>query len=253
MTVIWTIALREWRALFISPLAWSLLAAIFCITGYMLNSGLDYYTTMQWRSQMMNAGVFSLTDVVSQVLGNGAVLLLLLTPLLTMRLIADEKRQETWPALASSPASLTQIVLGKYLGLILFLLVLVAVLGLQPALLSLYGELDVGQTLSALLGLFLVAAAFGSIGLAASSATENPIVAAIITFGVLLMLWIAAWWGEGSGGGFEQVMGYISLFSHYEKFLQGVVSSADLVYFLILSTLGPLLAVRKLNGERFNG
>lgn len=255
MRSILTIALREWRSMFLSPLAWVLLAVLFGICAYMFNAALLQYQVKVMQFRMMGGPQeMSLTDwTVAPVLGNAAIILLLLIPLITMRLVADEKRRDTWPALASSPLSLVQILMGKYLGLLLFLLVAVGLLALMPLTLIPFGKPDWGQVLSALLGLFLLSAAFGSVGLAASSATDNPIVAAVATFGVLLLLWIAAWMGENTGGVLDQTVGYLSLIKHYQNFLQGSVSSADLVYFLLLSAAALTFARQRLAAERIQG
>jgi ABC-2 type transport system permease protein len=255
MHTIWIIAKREWRSMFLSPLAWTLLAVLFAIAAVILNAQLENYLKQMLQFQAFGQRAeFSLTDwTIAPMLGNTAVLLLLLMPLLTMRLISDEKRRDTWPALASSPVSIPQIILGKYLGLLFFLIIVVALLALQPALLFLYGQPDLGQVLSGLVGLFLVSATFGAVGLAASSITDNPLVAAVISFGVLLMLWIAGWWGESGNTPFEQTLEYLSLFNHYENFLQGVVSSADLIYFVLISLLGLLFAMERLAMEQING
>lgn len=255
MRAIFTIALREWRAMFLSPLAWTLLAVLSALLSYMFTAAIVNYQVKQMQYQsfgMMKD--FSLTDwTIAPVFGNAAVLLLLILPLVTMRLVADEKRRNTWAALASSPLSPMHIILGKYFGLLLFLLVTVALVGLPAAVLFAFGSPDLGQVLSGLFGLFLVAAAFGAVGLAASAATENPIVAALLSFGVLLMLWIASWMGEGSGGGMSQVLTYISLLNHFDNFLKGVVTSEDLAYFLILISLGLLFARQRLVAERIQG
>lgn len=255
MKAILVIALREWRTMFLSPLAWSLLAVLFAIIGWMFNASLANYQIKQMQFQAFGgAAALPLTDMTAMpVLGNAAVLMLLLLPMVTMRLIADEKRRETWAAIASSPLMPMQIVLGKYLGLLLFLLVLVGLLAIIPLTLFALGTPDGGQILSGLVGLFLVGAAFGAVGLAASSATENPIVAAVTSFGILLGLWIATWMGESTGEGLSKVLSYLSLMDHYGKFLQGAVSSADLAYFLVLIAASLLFARQRLLAERISG
>lgn len=255
MKAILTIALREWRTMFLSPLAWSLLAVLFAIAGWMFNAALANYQYKQMQFQAFGSGAsLPVTDMtVMPVLGNAAVLMLLILPLVTMRLIADEKRRETWAALASSPLMPMQIVLGKYLGLLLFLLVLVGLMALLPLALYPLASPDTGQILSGLLGLFLVGAAFGAVGLATSSATDNPIVAAISAFGILLGLWISTWMGESTGEGLSQLLAYLSLMDHFSKFLQGVVSSTDLAYFLILIAASLLFARQRLLAERISG
>ncbi|MBF0190738.1 MAG: ABC transporter permease subunit [Magnetococcales bacterium] len=255
MRAIVTIALRELRGMFYSPLAWTLLAVLFAICAYMFNAGvLSYQIQMlEYQTYGMRGGLPLTERTIAPMLGNAAVLLLLLMPLLSMRLIAEEKRQGTWPALACSPISPTGIILGKYLGLLLFLGIAVGLLALPPLTLYAYGNPDTGQFLAGLLGLFLTAAAFGAVGLAASSATEHPNVAAVVSFGVLLMLWILSWMGNASGGTVDKMLAYFSLMNHYQNFLSGVISSADLSYFLLLSAAGLLFARQRLMADRVQG
>ncbi|MBF0589752.1 MAG: ABC transporter permease subunit [Magnetococcales bacterium] len=255
MRAIMVLALREWRGAFLSPLAWTLLAVLFGLNAFMFNAALGQYVAQQMQFQMYGANQdLPLTDwVVAPVLGNSAVILLLLVPLVSMRLIADEKRRETWPALASSPLTAMQIVWGKYIGLLLFLLAAVLLLAIPPLTLYPFGSPDTGQMITGLAGLFLLSASFGAVGLATSSATDNPIVAAISSFGILLLLWIISWMGETSGSALDQTLAYLSMMSHYEKFLHGVVNSEDLIYFLILTAFGLLFTRQRLLHERIHG
>lgn len=255
MRAIVTIAVREVRGMFHSPLAWTLLAVLFALCAYMFNAGvLSYQIQMvEYQAYGMRGGLPLTERTIAPMLGNAAILMLLLIPLISMRLVAEEKRQGTWPALASSPLSPMTIVLGKYLGLLLFLAIAIGLLAIPPLTLYPFGDPDTGQFLAGLLGLFLTAAAFGAVGLAASSATENPNVAAVISFGVLLMLWILSWMGNASGGQVDKMLAYFSLMNHYQNFLMGVVSSADLIYFVLLSAAGLLFARQRLMAERIQG
>ncbi|MEO5363945.1 MAG: ABC transporter permease subunit [Magnetococcus sp. DMHC-8] len=255
MRVLFTIALRELRNMFLSPLAWTLLAVLFAVTSYMFMAAVFNYQVKQVQFQTFGEmGKLSLTDwTVAPMLGNAAVLLLLLMPMLTMRLFAEEKRRGTWAAIASSPLSPMQIILGKYLGLMLFLAITVGLLAMPPLLLFFFGKPDLGQLLSGLSGLFLLASSFGAVGLAASSATDNPMVAALSAFGTLLLLWIASWMGDSGGSGVAAVLTYLSLTGHYQNFLTGVVNSTDLIYFLLLTAVGLLFARQRLMAERIRG
>ncbi|MEO5340352.1 MAG: ABC transporter permease [Magnetococcus sp. MYC-9] len=255
MRAIGTIALRELRSMFLSPLAWTLLAVLFAITAYMFMAAVFNYQVKLVQFQSYGeVGKLSLTDwTIAPMLGNAAVMLLLIIPMVTMRLFAEEKRRGTWAAIASSPLAPMEIILGKYLGLLLFLAITVSLLSLPTFLLFFFGKPDLGQLLSGLLGLFLLAASFGAVGLAASSATDNPIVAALAAFGLLLLLWVAAWMGEAGGSGVGLLLGYLSITGHYQNFLTGVVSSTDLVYFLLLAATGLLFARQRLMAERIRG
>lgn len=255
MRAIFTIALRELRGMFLSPLAWTLQAVLFAICSYMFSAAVLNYQVKQIQFQTYGSAVkLSLTDwTIAPILGDAAVLLMLIMPLVTMRLFAEEKRRGTWVAIASSPLTPMEIILGKYLGLLFFLTITIGLLAIPPFLLFLFGNPDIGQTLSGLIGLLLVAATFGSIGLATSSATENPMVAALMAFGVLLLLWIASWMGDSGGSSMGTLLSYLSIMNHYQNFLTGIVSSTDLAYFILLSAAGLLFARQRLMAERIRG
>nr|CRH04822.1 Conserved protein of unknown function. ABC transporter, permease protein [Candidatus Magnetococcus massalia] len=254
MNAIWIIALREWRSMFLSPLAWTLLAVLFAISSYMFVGAMLNYRMALAQYGMYGVTQLPLTDfTMVPLLSNLAVLLLLVLPLLTMRLIADEKHRGSWPALASSAVTPSQIIWGKFLSVLLFLLLLLALITLLPVTLLAYGQLDGGQVVGGMLGLFLLAAAFSAVGLAASTTTEQPIIAALISFGFLLLLWIVGWVDRGDGSTLSQVVGYLSMLDHFKNFLDGSLQLSDIGYFLLLTLLGLSYADIRLRRERIQG
>ncbi len=129
----------------------------------------------------------------SNVLSSMIFIFLILVPIITMRLLAEEKHQKTDQLLLTSPLSAAQIVIGKYLAAIaLFYLTLTATL-LYPFMLSWYGPVAIGEIASVYIGFALLGAAFIAIGLFVSSLTENQVVSAVCSFGLLLFLWIIDW------------------------------------------------------------
>jgi ABC-2 type transport system permease protein len=250
--MIFTIAARELRSLFLSPLAWAILAVIQFIMGYMFLIQIEFFTQLQPRLAALE-GAPGITDVVvAPLFGNAAIVLLLVVPMLTMRLISDERRQQTLSLLFSAPISMTEIVLGKYLGILGFLAATLVLLALMPLSLLAGASLDLGMLLAGLLGLGLLLAAFAAVGLFMSSLTAQPVVAAISTFGVLLLLWIIDWAGNASGGQQQigSLLGYLSLLRHYEALLKGVFNSSDLVYYLLFIGSFLVLTIRRLDAYR---
>ncbi len=249
--MILTIALRELRSLFLSPLAWVILASVQLILAFLFLGRLELY--QRWQGQLLameNApGVTEL--VVGDLFGSAAIVLLLVVPLLTMRLLAEERRNRTLALLFSAPLSMTEIVLGKYLGVMLFLLALLALIALMPLALFAGTRLDLGLLLSGLAGLALLLASFAAVGLFMSTLTQHPAVAAIATFGMLLVFWILDWSGEGVGGG--SLLAYLSLFNHYKPFLDGVFDTADAAYHLLFATAFLVLSIRRLDADRLGG
>lgn len=245
----WVIAGREFRSLFLSPLAWTLFGVLQFILAFMFLAQLDYYLALQPRLVGMEDAPGATDAIVSPLFGNTGVILMLVTPLLTMRLISEERRNRTLSLLLSAPVSVRDIVLGKYLGILGFLLLLVALVSLMP--LSLYwgGPLDGGRLLANVLAVGLLVAAYVAVGLYMSALASHPTVAAISSFGVILLLWIIDWSSDASSqaGG---VLRYLSMLRHYEGLLQGLVNTSDLAYFFLFISLFLILTIQRLDLER---
>jgi ABC-2 type transport system permease protein len=244
----WTIATRELRSLFLSPLAWSILGIIQFILGWIFAVLVSEFTQPDFQSELANhPDAPGLTDiVVSSLFGWIGIVLLLVAPLLTMRLISEERHNKTLPLLLSAPIPMTSIILGKYLGLMGFFLIMLATIMLMPLSLLLGGTLDFGQIASGLVGVTLLLGAFTAIGLYISTLTAHPTVAAIGTFGILLLLWIIA---ENAG---EQtgVLTYLAITTHYQPLLKGIFNSQDVVYYLLVIALFLILSIQKLDADR---
>ena len=247
--MIWVIARREATAMFQSPLAWVILAVIQVILGYMFLANLDNFFLLQPQLIQL-ANTPGVTDIViTPLMQVAAIILLMVMPLLTMRSIAEEKRNATLSLLVSAPLGMTEIVLGKFLGLMLFIFVLVSMLMLMPLSLYLGTSPDTGKLLSIYLGLLLLLGSFAAIGLYLSSLTRNQTIAAISTFGVLLMLWIIDWIGASVGSG-RSVLAYLSLLQHHQAMLEGVFNTGDVAYYLLLIAGFLGLTIRQLDRER---
>jgi ABC-2 type transport system permease protein len=247
--MIWVIARREFIAMFLSPLAWVILAVIQIILGYMFLTNLDNFFLLQPQLiQLENTP--GVTDIViTPLMQVAAIILLMVMPLLTMRSIAEEKRNRSLTLLVSAPLGMTEIVLGKFGGLMLFIIVLVSMLMLMPLSLYLGTSPDSGKLLSIYIGMLLLLGAFAAIGLYLSSLTENQTIAAISTFGVLLMLWIIDWIGGSVSDG-HSILSYLSLLQHHQSMLEGVFDSSDVVYYLLLIVGFLTLTIRQLDRER---
>ena len=243
------IAARELKGLFLSPMAWSILAVVQFILAYLFLAQIDTY--MQYAPQL--AGMQDapgVTDVVvAPLFGNAAVVLLLVAPLITMRVLSEEKRNRTLTLLMSAPVSMSEIVLGKYLGVLGFFAALLGLLALMPLSLFAGTGLDVGKLLSGLLGLSLLVGAFAAAGLYMSSLTEQPTIAAVSSFGLLLLLWIINWAGS-SGEQVSGVLSYLSLVQHYDSLLKGLFNSADVAYYLLFILTFLVLSIQRLDANR---
>jgi ABC-2 type transport system permease protein len=181
------------------------------------------------------------------------VIMLLVSPLLTMRLITEERRLGTIKLLFSSPISITELVLGKYFGMVAFYCLMLMMISLMPASLLLGTQLDLGQIASGLIGLFLLMSSFAAIGLFISSLTQQPATAAISTFGVLFLLWIINIASSNSSESSAEILSYLSLLKHYTSLLNGIFNSADVLFYLFVSIFFILLSIWRLDGERTHG
>ena len=245
--MILTIAGRELRSLFLSPLAWSVLAVVQVIMAYIFLARMELFFQLQPRLAGTSIGVTDI--VVTYLYSNAAVVMMLIVPLLTMRLVSEERRSRTLTLLFSAPVSMTEIVLGKYLGVMVFLLAMSGVMSLMPLSLLVWGTLDMGKVSACLLGLVLLLASFASLGLYISTLTAQPTIAAVGTFGALLLLWVLDWKGD-TGDGSDRLLAYLSLLNHYASLLQGVFSSRDVVYYLLFSLTFIVLSIHRLDGQR---
>jgi ABC-2 type transport system permease protein len=243
------LARNELRRLFVQPLAWALLAAVLAVLAYFFLLSLDAFLVLMPKL----AGVASapgVTDLVALPLLRAiASLLLLVVPLLGMRAIAGDRQSGTLPLLLASGVGDAHIILGKYLGLLAFLALLIALALAMPLSLDIGTALDLGRLGAAALGLFLFAAALVAVALCASSYALQPAVAAILALTLNLLLWMldAGARFEGVTSGF---INYLALPTHLEPFLHGLVSTTDIVYFVLIVGVALMLATRRLGTLR---
>ena len=242
-----TIALRECRSLFMSPLAWTVLAVVQFILAWIFFAQIDNFFALQPQLQSLKSAP-GVTDLVASPLFNiTSIVLLMVTPLMTMRLISEERRSGTIQLLMSSPASMTDIVLGKYLGMMIFFGIFILQISLMPLSLYMGTELDTGKLMAGFLALFLLIAAFVAVGLYLSSLTDNPSVAAVASFGLLLLLWII---NTNTQDDTSNLFAYISLIQHSNAIIRGVINSQDIIYFILFITTFLGLSIRQLDSYR---
>ncbi len=246
MSTVLSIARNEARRIFVSPLAWTVLSAVqilFGIAFAMLLFG--YAQNSQFGDQFSGAADF----IGGGLFGFAMFILLLVMPLMTMRLFAEERKNGSITLLFSAPASLIEIVLGKFLGLVCFMLATLALLAIMPLTLLSGTHLDLGFIAAGLLGLFLMMLAFGSAGLFVSTLTKEPTIAAVFSFGLLLLLWLVQALGNQQIP-LAEVFSYLSLVTHFENLRRGVFNTADVVYYLLFTVFFLWLAVLRLDIER---
>lgn len=246
VSMISNIAALELKRLFASPLAWCVMAVVQLILGLVFISALLEFAE---NRPYMQEGI-GVSDVVAGSLyGVASIIYLLVLPLLTMRLFSEERRSGSLDLLLSSPARLTEIVLGKYFGLLAFIAMMLLLISLMPLSLRIGTPIDLGRIAAAALGLFLLLMAFAAAGMFMSVLTSQPTVAAVSTFGLLLGLWLINMWGFKDGM-LSNVLAYLSLISHYDGLIRGVFKLSDVIYYLLFSALFVGLTIQRLDLER---
>ena len=188
--MILTIARKEFRNLFATPSTWILLAALQFIFAWFFLARLDAFLQVQTQmAQLLNApGVTQ--SVASPTLGTVAFILMMLVPIFTMRLIAEERRNQTLVMLMAAPIASWEIIVGKFLGMLLFMSLIIAACFIMLMTLALGTHLDFGLLITNALGLFLLTACYIALGLYFSTLTTQPIVAATSTLAALFGLWL---------------------------------------------------------------
>jgi ABC-2 type transport system permease protein len=248
MNMAYIIARRELASLLKSPLAWIIAATVQAILAYIFIIDLDYYVSIQGRLAASETAPGMTELVVTPLLIATSWVFLVISPLLTMRLFSDELKQNSLALLYSSPLAMWHIVLGKYIAVAVYLLLLTALTLLMPLSLLLGGHLDLGMMFSGVLGLLLVSFSYIALGLFINCLTKSAMVTAVTSTGILLMLWlIELSIKTGESGAF---INYISMLHHFIPLMKGIFSTTDLVYYLLFTVFFLVLSVKQLDYAR---
>lgn len=231
----WTVARRELTTSFTSPFAYVLMGLFLLLAGY-------FFVAIVLALQA--------TDMTPW-FSNASILLIFLAPLLTMRLISEERKLGSEELILTSPITPAQWVVGKFAGVFLVYTAFLVVTLLYPLTLSRLGSLQVAATLSGYLGLWLVGGAVLAMGLFASSLTDNQVVAAMISFALALLFYVSSWVSGTLSGPVGSFFQYISLQTQYQDFAKGVLDTSHLVFFLSLIVGFVFLAVRAIDARRW--
>jgi ABC-2 type transport system permease protein len=241
-----TIAAAETRRIFVSPLAWAVLGIAQLIFGYIFSGAVIQYVQ---NTEMQDQSVGVSDYVGSGLYGSATIILLLILPLMTMRVFSEERKSGTLTLLFSAPVTLIEIVLGKFLGVMVFVLAMLGLLAIMPASLLPAVDLDLGRLAAGMLGLLLLTMAFASCGMFISSLTREPTIAAIGSFAALLVIWLLKM-PASFDSAYAPVFDYLSLISHYQDLISGLFDSSDVVYYLLFTALFLWLTVMRLDMER---
>jgi ABC-2 type transport system permease protein len=254
MTNILAIVRKEWRGYFASPVGYVVIGMYALVFGYFYTVYLSWFLRQSMQGPQMGGGPMNVNQqMIRGVFDNSMVIFLFVVPLITMRAYAEEKRSGTIELLMTSPITDFQIVVGKFLGAMSLYGAMLGITLIHIAVLFAYGNPEWKPILTGYLGLVLLGGCFVSVGLFFSSLTKNQIVAGMFTFVVLLLLWVISWIGNFSGPTVERLTSYLSLTSHVDDFLRGVIDSQHIVYYLSFITFGLFLTAKAVDSERWRG
>jgi ABC-2 type transport system permease protein len=230
LTILRTLTAKEIRALFASPIAYAVVAVFLLLNGY------SFVMTLVVSKQATLIHIFF----------QSATQLVLLVPLVTMRLFAEERRGGTLELLLSSPAPEIEIVLAKFAAAMVLLMTMVGLTASYALVLGLFGTPDWGPVYSGYLGLVLLAGALVSLGLAISALTSNQIVAAAATLGLFGVLWSIDSLAAVLPAPIDNWFIGLSLIGRFTPFAVGAMYTSDAGFFLSVILLGLFLTVRAL-------
>lgn len=239
---IWVIASREFKQYFVSPLAYAMAAMLYLLLGFL------FYVNINFGLQN---GQISPDGRI--VMGPMITILVFITPLITMRLLADEQRMGTMELLLTAPVRDAELVVGKWLGALGFMVAVLIPTWIYPLIMNWMTQpgIDQGVLVTAYLGLALLLAAMLGVGTMISGVFKNPFVAFLATEGALLGLWVVGALGSGSGVG-SQVAGYLGMVDHYYNNLyRGVIQITDVTYYVSLTVLALFLGAQVIQARRW--
>jgi len=246
---------RELLSFFVSPIAYFVITGFTLLVGFFFFNYFSLFLRMYQMSAYLSMRGMPLPNlnqtIIEGVYQTMLVILVFLVPLLTMRIVAEDKKRGTFELLLTSPVSVFEIVMGKYLSLAVVILVMLGISFIFPLLLIVYGSPEIPPIISGFVGILLCTLGFASIGMAVSSFTENQIVAGVSSMVTLLLLYVIQAPAESLDGTVAEVLRYLSPVDQVQDFVRGVITLKATVYFLSLISLGLFLSQRALDALRW--
>ncbi len=257
---IFAVSKKEFKTYFSTPVAYVIFGVFVIICSYFFVRLVEFFQRqsvqyMQFRAPHMLEKM-NLNDMVLRPLFlNIDIFFLLMLPIITMRLIAEEKKSKTYELLMTTPISIWDIVIGKYLAaitVVFFMLLLTLPYPLLLHFLATPGSgIEWSPVLVSYLGIFLLGSSFVALGIFSSSVTENQVVAAILGFGLLLMFWVIGWAATEADTVTGQILKYVSILDHLDGFTKGVIKIKDVVFYLSFIFFFLFITHRWLESQRW--
>ena len=250
---------RELRAYFISPIAYVILTIFVFLSGLFFRSILSQVLQMglmsQLQAQQLGPRPMDMPGMITRgFLSTMSVILLFIMPMLTMGLFSEEKKRGTIELLLTSPLTDLQVVLGKFFAGATFFVILLLTTWIPTGALYLYSNPASGPILTAYLGLLLYGLALVAIGVFISTLTENQIIAAVLSFGTIMVLWlIDVLANNAESTNSKEVLSYLSILSHLDDFMKGVLATSHIIFYFSLMLVALFLTYRSIDSLRWRG
>jgi len=242
---IFTIWHKELISYFSSPMAYVVIGIFTLLSGYFFYTDVVYFN-------LYNVGQESLTEGLWALYFNDLrYVLIIVVPLLTMRVFSEEKKQHTLEMLLSYPVRSSELVFGKLAACMSFFSLLILLTLCYPLVLSTIWSVEVGPLVASYLGFILLGLLFVSSGIFISSLTENQILAAMGSYGLLLFFWFVSWNEALANETIMRVLTEISAFNHFMNFTRGVIELKDLSYFILLSAFFGILTLLNIDKRKW--
>jgi ABC-2 type transport system permease protein len=248
---------KELNVFFSMPIAYAIIAVYAGISGWIFSAITNYYAMISLRSNnQYSRGMIDLSiveGIFRQYFNNVVVVIILIIPLITMRLFAEEKREGTSELLFTYPISDTAVVMAKFASAFSVYLLMIAG-GLSSFIILRFGtDFELLPVLTGFFGLFLMGAAFIMLGIFVSSMTESQIVAAAVSFGTLLLFLLIPWAAESAGHFWGTILNALAAVRHFDSFAKGVLDTADITYFISFFFIFLFLTLQILESKRWRG
>jgi len=256
MTPFQTILAKELRCFFVSPILYVVGAVFLFISGFiahlmMVNAGQQAIRFLQIQNTYAQLNLNEL--VFRSLFYSLDFVLMFLLPILTMRLFAEERKLQTFELLLTSPVGINELISAKYISVLLIYLGLLSLTSLTPILLSFYSNFHWDPILTGYMALVLQGGLFLACGLLASATTENQVIAAFLSFGVILVIWLLGGLGSILGDTtIGNVLSYLSFSEHYDRLVRGLLEAKDIVYYLSGIVLMLFIAHRVVDSHRWS-
>jgi ABC-2 type transport system permease protein len=230
------VMMKELKIYFVSPIAYTVFTIFLLLCSY-------FFVLILFHTKEVS---------MNYLFGNMTITILFIMPMLTMRLLSEEKRLGTIEILMTSPLTEFQLVFGKFLACFLLFSLMIALTFLYPIWLLVVGEPDKGPLLTGYLGLLFLGISFISLGVFCSALTKNQIISAVLTFGCLLIIWVLGWAGDETKNlVVRKILHYLCLLKHYDDFRKGVIDTKNIFYYLTFTGFFLYLATRMVQARKW--